>query len=50
MRRFEFKALRPLFDIHSFTLCGKHDADGRLSLWARDHEGWLAMRAYAELS
>ena len=50
VRRFEFKALRPLFDIHPFTLCGKHESSGRISLWARDHEGFLAMQAHADLA
>ena len=47
VRRFAFKAVRPLFDIHRFKVCGK--AEGScLSLWARDHEGFLAMQAEAE--
>ena len=48
VRRFEFKALRPIFDIHPFSVCGKPAADGRIALWARDHEGWLAVQASAE--
>jgi 3-methylfumaryl-CoA hydratase len=47
--RFEFKALRPLFDVHRFTVCGRADGERRFSLWARDHEGWLAMQASAEI-
>jgi 3-methylfumaryl-CoA hydratase len=49
VHRFSFKAVRPLFDIHPFTVCGRPDGDGRLALWARDHEGHLAMQAEAEL-
>jgi 3-methylfumaryl-CoA hydratase len=49
VRRFEFRAMRPLFDIHRFTVCGRRDAD-RVALWARDHEGWLAMEASADLA
>ena len=52
VRRFSFTALRPLFDIHRFTLCGRHEvADDKRSamLWARNHEGQLAMQAQAEL-
>lgn len=45
---FRFKAIRPVFDIHPFTLCGRRDAAG-LSLWVRDHEGFLAMQAHAEV-
>jgi 3-methylfumaryl-CoA hydratase len=49
MKRFTFKAVRPLFDIHRFTVCGRH-REGRISLWARDHEGALAMDATAEVA
>ena len=48
VRRFEFRALRPVFDIHRFAVCGRPEADGRFALWARDHEGMLAMQASAE--
>lgn len=48
--RFEFRALRPIFDCHPFTVCGQAQADGRtVRLWAADHEGWLAMDALATL-
>ena len=47
MRRFSFRAVRPLFDIHRFTVCGKCD-DKKMALWTRDHEGWLTMEAQAE--
>ncbi len=51
MRRFSFTAMRPLFDIHVFTLCGRIEPDARsVTLWARDHEGFLAMQAQAELA
>ena len=51
VRRFAFRALRPLFDLRPFTLCGRPagDAGHVFSLWARDHEGWLAVQAEAEL-
>ncbi len=49
VRRFEFRAVRPLFDIHPFSVCGKH-RDGHIALWARDHEGALAMDASAEIA
>ena len=49
VKRFDFKALRPVFDIHSFTVCGHHDGSGCVALWTRDHEGWLTMQASAEL-
>ena len=50
MARFSFRAVRPLFDTHSFTVCAKPEGNDRVSLWARDHEGWLAMQANAELA
>jgi 3-methylfumaryl-CoA hydratase len=49
IRAFRFRAVRPIFDIHRFTVCGKPDGEHRVALWARDHEGWLAMDASAEL-
>ncbi len=49
VRSFRFRALRPLFDTHRFTVCGR--ADGKsVALWARDHEGGLTMEATAELA
>ena len=47
--RFDFKAVSPLFDIHPFTVCGRPDGEGRTALWARNHEGALAMQASAEI-
>jgi 3-methylfumaryl-CoA hydratase len=50
VRKYEFRAVRPIFDIHPFEVCGAPQADGRtVRLWARDHEGWLAMEAVAEI-
>ncbi|MFO1396717.1 MAG: MaoC family dehydratase N-terminal domain-containing protein [Burkholderiales bacterium] len=50
LARYEFRAVRPLFDIHRFTVCGEPGADGTVKLWARDHEGYLAMEATAVLA
>ena len=48
---FSFKAVRPSFDLHPFKLSGAPQADGRtIRLWARDHEGWLAMDATATVA
>ena len=48
--RFEFKAVRPTFDIHPFSVHGQPSADGKtVRLWGRDHEGWLTMDATATL-
>jgi 3-methylfumaryl-CoA hydratase len=41
-----FRAIRPLFDIAPFSVCGKAAPDGKTAqLWAIDPEGWLAMDA-----
>jgi 3-methylfumaryl-CoA hydratase len=45
---FDFRAVRPLFDTHPFRVCVLAQADGKsFHLWAKDHEGWLAMDATA---
>lgn len=50
VRRFEFKAVRPTFDINPFSVHGQPSADGKsVRLWGRDHEGWLTMDATAAL-
>ena len=49
VRRFAFTAKSPLFDLHPFDVCGRFDGERSVALWARDHEGALAMRASAEL-
>ena len=49
--RFEFKAVRPTFDINPFSVHGQPSADGKtVHLWSRDHEGWLTMDATATLA
>ena len=48
--RFEFKAVRPTFDTHPFSVHGQPSPDGKtIHLWGRDHEGWLTMDAMASL-
>jgi 3-methylfumaryl-CoA hydratase len=50
VRRFEFKAVRPTFDINPFSVHGQPSSDGKsVRLWGRDHEGWLTMDATATL-
>lgn len=45
---YRFRAVRPTFDIHPFSVCGKPAEDGKtVHLWAHDHEGWLTMDATA---
>ncbi len=41
-RRFEFKAVRPIFDIAPLRRLRPRGRRRRLALWARDHEGRLA--------
>ena len=51
VRRYEFRAVRPLFDINAFDVCGESSEDGKsVRLWAKDHEGWLAMDATAQIA
>lgn len=45
---YKFRAVRPVFDINPFFVCGEPSADGKtIHLWAKDHEGWLTMDATA---
>jgi 3-methylfumaryl-CoA hydratase len=47
---FEFRALRPLFDLHPFSVCGAPLDDGKtFHLWTRDHEGAVTMDATARV-
>ncbi len=51
IKRFDFKAVRPTFDLHPFRLNGQPSEDGKsVRLWAEDHEGWLTMQGDAELA
>jgi 3-methylfumaryl-CoA hydratase len=46
--RYEFRAIRPTFDVNHFFVCGEPQPDGKtFHLWAKDHEGWLTMDATA---
>jgi 3-methylfumaryl-CoA hydratase len=48
---FQFRAVRPTFDLHPFRLNGRPSGDGKtIDLWASDHEGWLTMQAQATLA
>jgi 3-methylfumaryl-CoA hydratase len=49
VKQFGFRAVSPLFDIHRFKVCAREDAGGKLSLWARNHQGALAMEASAQV-
>jgi 3-methylfumaryl-CoA hydratase len=51
LQSFSFRALRPTFADQPFTLCGQPSEDGHsVELWAKDHEGYLTMRASATLA
>jgi 3-methylfumaryl-CoA hydratase len=48
--RFSFRAVSPLFDTASFSVCGRIKADKtQVELWAQSPERWLAMEATATL-
>ncbi|MGH8676341.1 MAG: FAS1-like dehydratase domain-containing protein [Burkholderiales bacterium] len=48
---FEFRAVRPTFDLHPFSVCGEPLPDGKtFHLWAKDHGGWLTMDAIATIA
>ena len=49
--RYEFRAVRPVFDTHPFRVCGQPQEGGKkIRLWAMDHEGWLTMDATAAIA
>jgi len=54
LARFEFRAVRPTFDIAPFRVHGKPaegSTDGNtFSLWGEDADGWLTMQATAVLA
>ncbi|MCY7308913.1 MAG: MaoC family dehydratase N-terminal domain-containing protein [Rhodoferax sp.] len=51
VRTFSFKAVRPTFDMHPFSVHGEPSTDGKtVRLWSRDHESWLTMDATATLA
>jgi len=55
LKSFEFRAIRPTFDINVFKVSAKpdleKDSSGKtISIWAEDHEGWLTMQATAVLA
>ena len=51
VKGFQFKAVRPTFDLHPFHLNAQPSADGRtVRVWAQDHEGWLTMQGDVQLA
>lgn len=47
---YRFRAMKPLFDIAPFKVCGRPDPDGSVRLWAADADGALCMDATATLA
>lgn len=47
---FAFKAVKPLFDVAPFVVCGRREGDRTVKLWARTPEGHVAMDASATLA
>jgi 3-methylfumaryl-CoA hydratase len=48
---FTFRAVKPLFDIAPFQVCGRRESDGKtVQLWAQNADGALAMEASAVLA
>lgn len=51
IKSFSFRAVSPLFDTEPFDICGEPpDANGVVTLWARNARGELAMQAKAEVA
>lgn len=50
VKAFDFRAVGPLFDGLPFSLCARDAGAGRIALWARNHDGHLAMQAEASLT
>lgn len=50
VRRYAFRAVKPLCDITPFEVCGRMTGDNSVALWSRDAQGHLTMEASAELA
>ena len=47
---FDFKLLRPTFDLHPYQLSAQPAADGTsVQVWASDHEGFLTLQGHVTL-
>ena len=44
VRRFAFKAIKPIFDIAPFRICGRMESDKSVMLWAETDDGHLGQR------
>ncbi|MGL4497086.1 MAG: FAS1-like dehydratase domain-containing protein, partial [Beijerinckiaceae bacterium] len=47
LKRFSFRALKPVFDLHPFHIGGAMSGDGVADAWVEDHAGDLCMKAQA---
>lgn len=50
VRRYAFRAVKPLCDIAPFEVCGRMTGEDSVALWSRDAQGHLTMEASAELA
>lgn len=50
VRRYAFRAVKPLCDIAPFEVCGRMTGENTVALWSRDAQGHLTMEASAELA
>ncbi|HJO12094.1 MAG: MaoC family dehydratase N-terminal domain-containing protein [Gammaproteobacteria bacterium] len=50
MTGFQFRAMRPVFDINPFTVCLCQSSEERVELWVQDHDGLLCMQASAQVT
>ena len=48
--RFDFRALRPLFDTAAFRVCGRPRGDRQVSLWVADGDGFVTVDGTATLA
>ena len=44
---FQFRAMKPIFDLHSFSVFSEQQSEAEIMLWAADHEGHVNMKANA---
>jgi 3-methylfumaryl-CoA hydratase len=47
VKRFEFRAVSPIFDTADFVVAGKPKGEHTIDLWAKNASGALAMTATA---
>ena len=48
--QFSFKAVKPIFDVAPFQVCGRREDARKVALWARTPEGHLGMEASVTLA